>query len=760
MKKKKKLKLNSANTPAEVKKHTFLRRGPFLILFALLILGGTLVFILKSRNSDVRNLAGKFKNFNVMLITIDTLRADHLPSYGYTHVKTPHLDELAGKSLLFKEAFAHVPLTLPSHTSILTGLLPIRHGVRDNGGYILDQKVTTLAEILQNKGYSTSAFVSAFVLDSQFHLDQGFQFYFDDFNIAKFQDALFPRDIQRPGAVTEAEFEKWLDSNKDHRFFSWVHFYDPHDPYQPPEPYKSQYATNPYDGEIAYTDEILGRLLAKLKALNLDDRTIIVLTGDHGESLGEHGEQTHGMFIYEATMHVPLIIHLPNVNPESIEAVVRHIDVAPSLLEWLGFQPDLVMQGSILDPVIEGKETKRRDVYAESLYAEDHYGWSGLKSITKDNYKFIEAPKPELYNRKEDPNETRNLITQQSSIAKTMEKELKEFIQSQSSKDLKGRERMDPETEEKLRALGYIGTTSVSKGAGSNIDPKDKIHLHRALAEVYAAFLQKNNQRVVELVVPILREDPNMIEAHFIAGVTYAGMGRYQDAIPELLTTIKLQPANAMAEYNLGFAYQMLGKYKDAESWYLSALKSDETNMFAVRKLAELYVLMKEPDRAKAYYLRAVNHYEDSVKSTKDLKTKGELYSILAEIHFRAGNLSAAEENLKAAIALAPDGPILHFNLAQIYEARGNFEGAIQEYQKEVEVNPSNSAAFQNLGLLKLRSNQPQQAMTCFQTVVKLDPTNSQAYILLATAYQKMGREDEAQRILQQVRMIKQEPNN
>ncbi|HSE42686.1 MAG TPA: sulfatase, partial [Acidobacteriota bacterium] len=328
---------------------------------------------------------GSYKDYNVLLITLDTLRADRLPVYGYSGVKTPNLDRLTAASYVFDDAISHVPLTLPSHTSMLTGKLPIGHGIRDNAGFILDPGEITLAEVLKDQGYATSAFVSAFVLDSRWQLNQGFDFYYDNFNLAEFQDVT-PGDIQRRADETEIEATAWLDANRNRKFFTWVHYYDPHEPYDPPEPYKSEYRDNPYNGEIAYTDEYVGKLLDKLRDLKLDEKTIIVVAGDHGESLGQHNESTHAMFVYNTTQHVPFFIHVPGTGSGHIKGVVRLIDLMPTVLDLLGVKIPSSVQGKTLYPMLQGKEDLKRTAYSESVYAELHYGWSPLESITTHQY--------------------------------------------------------------------------------------------------------------------------------------------------------------------------------------------------------------------------------------------------------------------------------------------------------------------------------------------------------------------------------------
>ena len=273
---------------------------------------------------------------NILLITLDTTRADHLPAYGYTKVRTPNLDSLAASGFVFEDAISHAPITLTSHASILTGRLPIAHGIHDNSGYFLALKVKTLAEVLKDNGYSTGAFVSAFILDSRRQLNQGFDTYNDYFGGRENED-INPREIQRRGEDTEIEAANWLEKQSGKKWFLWVHLYDPHDPYDPPEPYRTEYADRPYDGEIAYTDDVVGKLLRKVDSIGANNNTIVVLTADHGESLGEHREETHAMFLYNATQHVPLIIRVPGKRAKRIPVSQATSTWRPPSLIFLGF---------------------------------------------------------------------------------------------------------------------------------------------------------------------------------------------------------------------------------------------------------------------------------------------------------------------------------------------------------------------------------------------------------------------------------------
>jgi len=750
-KKKKTNKQPHITTPAAKKTESRKRNYIPFIVGAVAIAAAGILFFFKGHFGPGLRSAGSYKDYNVLLVTMDTTRADHLPMYGYKNVKTPNLDRLASDSFVFEDAVSQVPLTLPSHTSIMTGRLPIGHGVRDNAGFFLDPGETTLAEELKGLGYSTAAFVSAFVLDSKWQLDQGFDLYYDNFNLAQFQD-VNPGDIQRRAEDTEIEASHWLEANKDHKFFAWVHYYDPHEPYDPPEPYTSEYPDKPYDGEIAYTDEYVGKLLTKLDELKISDKTIVLIAADHGESLGEHDEATHAMFVYNTTQHVPLLIHVPGSSGARVKGIVRLVDMMPTVLELLGVKVPSSVQGKSLFSMMNGKEDLRRSAYSESVYAELHYGWSPLESLTTQQYRYIQAPRAELYDRINDPGETKNLINEKSSIAKVLKDQLQEIVATNSRKNLSGPVKMDPETEEKLKALGYIGNTATATEESRKIDPKDKIHLARGIDEALNALRDHKYKKSLELILPVLQEDPNMTDAHFTAGVAYIGLNQLDQGIDELLKTLALRPDHTHSLYNIGYAYELKGDLKEAEGWYEKVLRIEPKHLFATLKLANIHRELNEPDQARPYYLTALKSYQDALDETQGEKSKAALLSTLGEINFGAGQILPAERNFEEAIKLTPEREDLHYNLAQIYEVKGDIPSAVEAYKKEIEVAPKNLKAYNNLGLIYKNTNRLNEAATCFQKVVELDPAEPRGYILLATTYERLGRTSDAGRIIQEAR--------
>ncbi|MGD9346685.1 MAG: sulfatase, partial [Candidatus Aminicenantes bacterium] len=396
----------------ETKKKTSPLRIVLPLILGLVVITAAIYFFFLPKKLSFSRLK-KGREFNYVLITVDTLRADRVHCYGFPLVDTPTIDLFASKGVLFERCIAQTPLTLPSHTSLMTGTLPLFHGVRDNGGYLVPQELLTLAEIFKAKNYQTSAFVAAYVLDSKWGLNQGFDFYFDQFDLSKYK-SISLGNVQRRGDEVINEALKWLENNKNDPFFTWIHLYDPHTPYDPPSPYKEQYPNRPYLGEIAYTDSLLGQLWGYLEQNNLTENTILIFASDHGESLGEHQEGTHGFFIYQAGVHVPLIFVTPFEDLQGIRRsdVVSLVDIMPTILEMDDEVIPAQIQGQSLLPLfLNGAVNEERLAYAETYYPRLHYGWSDLKSIQGGRFKLIIAPELELYDLIDDPKEQSNRVS-------------------------------------------------------------------------------------------------------------------------------------------------------------------------------------------------------------------------------------------------------------------------------------------------------------------------------------------------------------
>jgi arylsulfatase A-like enzyme/Flp pilus assembly protein TadD len=465
----------------------------------------------------------------VILISIDTLRADHLPVYGYTKVRTPNIDALAAGAAVFEQAWSHAPQTLPAHTSILSGQLPFETGVRDNVGFTVRPDQWLIQKALGARGWPTGGFVSAFVLRKAAGLGQGFDTY--DSEMPPSSGELSIGQVQRKGEDTLAAAEKWLEGRQAGKpFFLFFHIYEPHKPYAPP-PRFAAYA--PYDGEVAYADEIVGRLFDRLRAMDLYDRATIILLSDHGEGLGDHGEQEHGLFLYRETTHVPLIIKLPGQRGQKrIAAPVQHIDIAPTILDLAGAPKEASLNGRSLRPLLDGTGTiPDTGIYAEALYSRYHFGWSELYSLTDARYRLIRAPRDELFDEQNDPLETKSLAGERPQVAQAMRSAIGKLIANAS---IAAPAAVSDEDKQKLAALGYVGggaETRLSLPGDSLPDPKDKVHVletYRRAADL--AGLRKFDEAAA-LYRQVLADDPGMTDVWLQLAEVYVRQGRSEDAV-------------------------------------------------------------------------------------------------------------------------------------------------------------------------------------------------------------------------------------
>src|SRR5262245_53699638 len=450
---------------------------------------------------------------NVLLVTIDTLRADHLGCYGHAAAVTPTLDALAARVVRSETAVSHVPLTGPSHASILTGRTPLGHGLRDNGGYVLPREVGTAAEDFKRAGYRTAAFVSGFSLDRRFGMDRGFETYDD--HLPRGNDRRRTPYVERFADATTSAAVRWLARPAEvppRPFFLWIHYYDPHAPYEPPGDLAARYRDAPYDGEIAFVDRQLARVLAALEEQGSLSRTLVLATADHGESLGEHGEGTHGLFLYDATLRVPWILAGPDVPRGRVSrTVAREIDTLPTLLAYAGIAARGDIEGRSLRPAVEGREMEDRPAYAESLYPQREYGWAPLFAWRTARFKYIDAPKPELYDLESDAREAMNRVAEEASRANELRRKLHD-----------ARERpvptatapVEPETAERLAALGYVGGGGglpATEGAGGR-DPKEGARLLPKLNHGVSSARTEPELAIRELT-EVLQEDPGLVMA-------------------------------------------------------------------------------------------------------------------------------------------------------------------------------------------------------------------------------------------------------
>lgn len=682
---------------------------------------------------------------NLLFVTFDTTRADRLGCYGYPDAGTPNVDHLAADGVVFEAAAASVPLTLPAHSTIFTGLRPPAHGVRDNGGYILDLRHTTLAEVLQAAGWRTGAFVGAYVLDGKWGLDQGFDRYFDDFAISKYKTLSLGSVARLASDVVDTALP-WLEEHRDERFFAWLHFYDPHSPYEPPEPFKSRFSRRPYQGEIAYADFQLGRVLEWLERRNLRDRTIVVVMGDHGESLNEHGEGTHGLFVYEATVRAPLVIRAPfdRAQGRRVTSAVRSEDVLPTVLDLLGVEPPADLQGRSLVALMTG-EAGDLDLaaYSESLYARNHFGWSELRALRVGRFKYIEAPRPELYDLERDPHETRSVYGERQALAERMAADLARLAAEHEGTGRAEPGAVDPETRERLAALGYIGTFvhAAPRPDERLPDPKDKIDIFNLIVAAQESGERGSGaQRIVQLQ-KVIELDPNVIDAYVMLGNEYVRQGDVPTAIRHYKRALELAPDYDLATINLANAYRRIGDYTAAILGYEQYLKKDPRNAYVRYQLGELYFDLNRLDRAEPAF-RAALELDDRVAAARNA---------LGVVAFKRGDLDAAERGIRAALAQQADVRLAHFNLALIAEERRDVQMAMREYQAEIELHPSSYKAAFNLGRLYEQMGMVAEQEQAFKQALAMNPAFAEGYLYLAKLYLDQGvRFDDAIALAQQ----------
>ena len=541
---------------------------------------------------------------SVLIVTIDTLRADRLGVYGARNVATPAIDRLAREGAWVPNATVHAPLTRPSHVSLFTGRYPAEHGVRDNVSPPLTPEVPLLAERFKQSGFATAAFIAAPVLDSQSGLARGFDVYSDR----------FPAGVDRkPGDAVVAEAIEWLKGKT--RYFGWVHLFDPHAPYLPPGRFASEYAGRPYDGAVAWSDELVGRLIDALRASGALDSTLLVVTSDHGESLGEHGEDVHGYFVYEATLRVPLVLRGPGVKAGArIDGLVRTIDIQPTVLELLGLAAAPSTGRSIAAALRAGGAVADEPSFAESLTPLLHYGWSDLRAVNDGRWKYILAPKPELYDLKNDANELRNLVDSEPARAAALRRSIEERLRAEQSRTAPSESSgISREAMERLGALGYVGPGRSAAGASAGADPKDKLAEYKALSttmqDAIVALRGGDHAAAARLLEPLIAKGMATAELHQYLGRAYEGMRRWKDAaaqyqraaekfpadaetwralgksrvatgdgagaIAAFERLVRLAPGDAVAWMQLGEAYRDLRRYADAERAIRAALALD-----------------------------------------------------------------------------------------------------------------------------------------------------------------------------------------
>ncbi|MFB3906230.1 MAG: sulfatase-like hydrolase/transferase [Acidobacteriota bacterium] len=654
----------------------------FLALMALAL---PLLPACSSRNTETPE-EPSVRKANVLLITMDTTRPDYLSCYNPKAVPTPNIDGLAARGTRFTQAVVQVPLTLPSHACILTGTYPQTHGIRDNGGFQLDPKVPTLAGILGKHGFETAAFVGAAILNHRYGLNQGFVIYDDNMRQTRRVEKL-------PGVLAEIPAQEvsdraldWLElmhkrgaGRGGNPFFLWLHYYDPHVPYDPPEPFRARFRANPYAGEIAYTDTQIGRVLEWLRAKYIEDRTLVVLIGDHGESLGEHGEYTHGVFLYDSTIHVPLIMAGPGLPAGArVEQQVRSIDILPTVLDFLAAPDPGRIPGESLLPLLTSSHSVRTTYsYMETLYPRTAMAWSELRGVRTGDWKLVVAPKPELYQLTADPQESRNVIAQHAAETERLRKRVWEVAGDPSQIRPLRSSPLDDQTRKELESLGYVNASRKKEIRldMSGPDPKDRV-----------------------AVLEIMEKTAELINAD-----------RYAAAIPLLRPLLESDPQNPMVYTRLGLCYERLGQYAKAIEVRRVSIEKGADNSETHAELGELYVRLGRLDEAVAAMNRAAEMNPANLQNLTNLATA----------YLQLGKQADAERSIHGILAQNPKSAEGHNLLGLLELSRGRGEQARASFEMAIQEDSSLAEPYLNLGLLAEKTGNPTKAAECYEQFLR-----------------------------------------
>ena len=641
----------------------------------------------------------------VILISVDTLRADHLSCYQPGRTPTPHIDSLAKSGTLFSQVSALVPLTLPSHVAMFTSMFPFANGVEDNG--VPFGPGETLATLLQNAGYRTAAFVGGFVLDRRFGLSRGFDLYDSPFDLHK-KTVTDAGDLKRPGAQVAAAAEHWLDQNGNSPFFLFLHLYDLHTPYDLPKGPQLRGGEKAYSAELGYVDGVIGDFLSYLEGRGLLNAALIVFTSDHGEALGDHSESTHGYFLYDSTLRVPLIIHWPRgwkrPSNDRIDEPASLLDIAPTILDALGLPRGSVMKGRGLN-----REKGGAEIYSESLYARDHFGCAALRALRSGRYKYIDAPRPELYDVSIDPDESRNLYGTEQPRARAMRQRLMALI---SREPVAKPATPSPDTVAALKSLGYLSGSTAASRLASRIDPKDRIgdfELYgRGLALASAGRLAESNNLLLSLAEKL----PDIVDIRISLGLNQQRSGHYAEAAQEFQRALERAPLNSRAHFDLALSQFRLHRSDEAIKELQAALAIEPWYTRAEELLSDIYLDKKDYAQARVRLDHLLSVDPASYAAHYNL-------GVLAAMN---RNWSEAQQELVSALHTDPASVEAHNTLGGVYLQRGDLEKARRELEEAIRLQPEFAWAHYNLALVSKRQQKDQEAIRELREALKADP--------------------------------------
>ena len=643
---------------------------------------------------------------NLLLVTIDTLRADRVGAYGHAPARTPNLDRMAREGVLVEEVVMAVPQTRPSHATLFTGRHPFEHGLRDNTHGPLDPRWPTLASLLGSSGYQTAGFIGAYPVARPSGLDRGFAVFDDPFGGHERATTRSGPNERLASDVIDAALA-WLKRSPRSPFFLWVHLFDPHAPYEPPEPFASRFARDPYDGEVAYADSELGRLLSALEAQQLAQDTLVVATSDHGEGLGEHREDEHMLLVYDSTLCVPLVLRWPGRLPAGarVSGQFRAVDLLPTLLDLLGLPPVATSGASRAPQLRKGASIPESEAYAESLYGEVHYGWAPLRTLRARGFKYLEAPRAELYDLRADPRETHNRLQDLAGTAQAMRDRLRTY---DTGGPVPSSQSVDPETAERLAALGYVADT-FSGGTPSGADPKDKVgefgEHQRGMREGIRLYRSGEVERAADLLSRFEQTEITSFNVFYYLGRCLLRLGRFDDAIPRLERALSLAPDAPPVYVSLAEAQRGAGRQSAAEATLargLGAFPANAELLFAQGQL--LKVLGRaEPALAALEQARGLEPDAENVRAA------------LADLYRNAGRLDAARSEAEAAVRLAPGWAGGHLALGLVHAAAGHAAEAARSLREALRLEPDQPDALFYLAAIEVQAGGNEAALALLE---------------------------------------------
>jgi len=639
---------------------------------------------------------------SVVLISIDTLRADHLPVYGYRAGATPSIDRLGREGVVFEDVYSHCPLTLPSHASMLTGLLPVRHGVRDNIGFHLGESHATLATRFRAAGWRTGAAVSAYVLRGATGIGQGFELYDDKVEVKGGTESM--GSLQRDGEAAVDALSRWIGGLRGARFFAFLHLYEPHSPYKPPTRYQGKGL--PYDGEISYADELVGRLLDALRSAELYDRAIVALTSDHGEGLNDHGEAEHGIFLYREALHVPLVLRLPGGarGGTRVAGTAGHVDLAATLLDLAGVAAS-GLDGVSLRGALAQARFAGRGVYSETFYPRYHLGWSELFAASEGRYRYVRAPRPELFDLTTDRGESRNIARERESVATAMDRWLD---QQGAAGAVATPEAVPPEIREKLQALGYVGTAAARETSGPLPDPKERIGSYEDFKRALALRLGGQREEAVAQLRRVVRDNPQMSDAWEMLGATLVELDRKAEAVQAFDRTIALDPT------------------------------SSEPHLALAR------ILVVEGRREAA-----LQHAEIAAR-----RDPGKAHELMAQIMLDLNRPDAAADHARRSLEADGRRVMSHYALGIVAQRAGRYEEALADFRRAEEANRLQQgsvvlALHARMADCLARLGREPEAEKEFQAEIAAIPWSREGRVGLAMLYRSQARDAEARAVLE-----------